>query len=117
MKRRPLRPSSKPLRRKKPLRPVNRERRKREFARAYGSKARARWTKRLPCLICRKCPTEVAHVRSRAAGGTAAETVPLCREHHREQHDTGVESFEARHGIDLADEARAVEAAWRERQG
>lgn len=95
----------------------NRERRRKRFERAYESESRVRWTKRLPCTICRACPSEVAHVRSRAAGGTAADTVPLCRQHHRESHAMGIESFQRFYNVDLAAEARAVDEAWRERQG
>jgi hypothetical protein len=28
--------------------------------------------------------------------------VPLCRDHHREQHAIGIQTFEATYGLDLA---------------
>lgn len=93
----------------------NRERQKKERERAYGSEERVRWMKMLPCLVCRKCPTEVAHVKSRGAGGTAADTVPLCggpNGHHAQQHRVGIETFQRIHGLDLQEEARKVEEAW-----
>jgi hypothetical protein len=52
--------------------------------------------------------TEVAHVRSRGAGGGDDQVVPLCGRHHGEQHRIGIRSFENRHGLDLAQVARQM---------
>ena len=44
------------------------------------------------------------------AGGTRRDLVPLCAHHHREQHDTGVETFATRYQVDLAALAASVAA-------
>jgi hypothetical protein len=44
-------------------------------------------------------------VRSRGAGGRAKDIAPLCSACHAEQHRVGIETFQRRHGIDLAAEA------------
>lgn len=54
----------------------------------------------LPCCICGRI-AEAAHVRSRGAGGTDYQTVPLCHGHHMEQHTIGIKTFQARYAIDL----------------
>lgn len=85
--------------------------------RAFGSEARVAWVKSLPCLCCQKCPSENAHIKSRAAGGTERHVIPLCGGpdgHHRQQHDMGTRSFARMHGLDLETEARRVAEAWDE---
>ena len=77
----------------------------------------------MPCLLADRDPctcggfvdvvskgyrTEVAHVRSRGAGGGDEQTVPLCHTHHAEAHRIGHKSFEARHGLNLAQSARML---------
>jgi hypothetical protein len=96
--------------RRTPIKPINRERRAARFARSFGPKAA--WIADRPCLVCGLRPTEAAHVKSRGAGGTSADLVPLCREHHREQHDTGIRTFAARHRLDLALIARNLDDRW-----
>ena len=56
---------------------------------------------------CEQLPIEVAHVRSAANSGTGlrphdSSAVPLCHEHHAEQHRIGQPAFERRYRIDLA---------------
>jgi hypothetical protein len=84
------------------IRPVNPERRERRRESQFGDHAER--VRSLPCLVpgCREVPVHAAHVRSRAAGGSAADLVPLCWRHHREQHDRGVRTFERIYGVDLA---------------
>lgn len=72
---------------------------------------RVRW---MPCVVCLKFGTrhraEVAHVKSRGAGGgIAGNVVPLCRFHHIAQHQQGIQSFQEEYGIDLAHEAEIVQ--------
>ncbi len=65
----------------------------------------------LPCLICLRSPSEAAHVRMRdlARGKTSPGigrkpddryAVPLCHEHHLEQHRRGERIFWETKGID-----------------
>ena len=99
MKRTPLRRNA-ALARKKPINPVNRERKKREYARCYGSKERVERIRALGCAVCGKAPSDNAHVRSRGAGGTWRDVVPLCPDHHSEQHRVGWDTFRARYPRD-----------------
>lgn len=99
-----------PLRRKTRLAPANRERRTELYAQQYGQ--RGELIRAMPCLLLGQdgChgPIEAAHVRSRGAGGTARDLVPLCAAHHREQHAHGVKTFQQKHDIDLRAAADAL---------
>lgn len=74
---------------------------------------------------CRNTPVDFAHVKTRGAGNGDEYGVPLCREHHAEQHK-GIARFNAKYGIDLLALARlfvrrspdtAMRAALAEREG
>ena len=104
----------KALNRKKAIKRRNARRSAKEFRRAYGSRERVQAIQATPCVVCGSLPSENAHVRSRGAGGGAADIVPLCMAHHREQHDAGIETFQERYSINLRDEARRTEVAWQE---
>jgi hypothetical protein len=81
----------------------NAERQAKEFARSYGSDERVEWFKALGCCICGKRPSENAHSRGGGAGrkADAHYILPLCRSHHRELHQEGIETFEASYSINL----------------
>ena len=51
---------------------------------------------------------EPAHVASRGASGGRFDVVPLCKNHHAEQHQHGVKTFAAKYGFDLRAEADLV---------
>jgi hypothetical protein len=101
-------------RRSKRVKPVNRARKAKRWRTSFGSSERVEWMRQLNCCVCGRTPCEVAHVRSRAAGGTAADTVPLCNRCHREQHVVGVETFAARHNLDLTALAQKYDRWWTE---
>jgi hypothetical protein len=93
-----------PLRRLVRVRPVNPERRARLHAEQFST--HADFIRSLPCAVpgCGCRPVDPAHVRSRGAGGKACDQVPLCAGpvgHHAEQHRLGIDSFQARHNLDL----------------
>ena len=83
-----------------------------------------RWIRTLRCIdpLCQARNIEAAHVRhGLPAGGMAGVgikpadywTVPLCREHHREAHTKGHETFEREHlppGVTMAELAIYVYA-------
>jgi len=104
-----------PLRRYTRLRQRNSARLARLRAKQFG--AQADLCRGLPCYVCRApAPSDPAHVRTRGAHGQdRANVVPLCREHHLQQHAYGIASFEARMSarygwpVDLAAEARRLE--------
>jgi hypothetical protein len=123
MKRTPLKRKT-PLRstgklKRTPLAPVNRKRKAKEWERAYGSEERVRWIQYLPSVVSGQTPCENAHVKTGGTGrkADACWIVPLTTAEHRELHDCGPETFQARHEIDLIEQARLTEQAWRERQG
>ena len=51
------------------------------------------------CIICETSPCDPAHIKSVKSGGDDVEhnVVPLCRVHHREQHDIGHYRFALRY--------------------
>lgn len=112
MKRTPLKPGA-PPRRRTTLRQVNPELKREREGRAFGRKAE--WVRTFPCVVCGRAPVDAAHVRSRGAGGTSEDLIPLCRECHSAQHQMGIRTFERRHVVDLAWWARVFENAWHRR--
>lgn len=69
--------------------------------------------KRLPCLICRRSPVDIAHVNYSDAGHDVKNAmskrrdmhrVPLCHQCHQDgpeaQHKSGERAWWERHGID-----------------
>jgi hypothetical protein len=92
-----------------------RERERRQF----GDKAK--WIRDQPCVSCGRqgradgWPMHAAHVRSRGAGGTSKDLVPLCggpKGCHAEQHWRGILTFQRERSVDLGAEARRLEAEW-----
>lgn len=77
------------------------------------------WLREQACLVpgCGASPCEAAHVRRGTDGGMGRKpsdrwSVPLCTQHHRQQHAMGEASFEARHGILLRPSAEALFESW-----
>lgn len=96
--------------RRTPLRRVNPERRAKLRERQFGPHATR--IRALPCCVCgADPPSDPAHIRSRGAGGTSRDLVPLCRRCHREQHAAGIETFQRDHDVDLVDLATRLAAA------
>lgn len=59
------------------------------------------WLHTLPCCVSGEWPVEAHHVRSKGAGGTDREAVPLAPRLHREGHRTGWRTFQAKYGVNL----------------
>ncbi len=111
-------PGAKRLTTRTRINPVNRKRRAKAFVRNFGAK-RA-WIVSLDCVVpgCWRRPVDPAHVKSVGARGTSADLVALCAGpdgHHREQHDHGIKTFQAKYGLDLPAIAAKLEATWQER--
>lgn len=96
---------------RRPMRRANPRRRRRALAEDFGDLADV--VRTLPCCVagCTRGPSDPAHVHSRGAGGHAwikvgeqlvGNLAPLCREHHREQHQRGARTFYARHSFVVA---------------
>lgn len=82
-----------------------------KWHRAYGSTHLVAYLNAMPCMVCGRVPCDAAHVKSRGAGGGYRDNlVPLCREHHTEQHQIGIETFQNKYQIDMEREARRVDA-------
>lgn len=85
-----------------------------EFARVYGSKARAAWVKSQMCFLCSDVPCENAHIVTGGMGRKAEYTkiVPMCKPHHAMLHRMGRPSFERYMTTDLDALAEACEQRW-----
>jgi hypothetical protein len=74
--------------------------------RRIRDKEHLKFVRRQPCLICGRAPSDAHHLRFaqlRALGRKVSDefTVPLCRAHHREVHQTGNErGFWSRVNVD-----------------
>jgi hypothetical protein len=103
-----------PERKRAPVNPVNRERRAERWADGYHSGEFVEWVKSHPCCVpaCGRADIEVAHVRSRGAGGSWQNVVPLCGAHHRRSHTEGIKTFERSIGFPLADVAAEMYRRW-----
>jgi len=93
-----------------PLMPARRKRERMGIERAPQRiwPRHRRWVKSHHCCVpgCPALLVDFAHIRTAANAGMGLKPhdrfgVPLCRLHHREQHDCGQATFEDRHGIDL----------------
>jgi len=87
---------------------INAARRSKRFKRYYHSEAYVVAVKATPCCVCGRRPTHSHHLRSKAAGGTVKDLVPLCERHHSEFHNTGTRTFQTKHDIDLTEHAEAL---------
>jgi len=102
------------MRRKAPMRRRNPERAKRLFEKQYGEEAAL--VREMKCFVCeldhrrQTTRTEAAHVRSRGAGGTSKDLIPLCTAHHGLLHRLGIKTFEEAFGVNLREGAAAVAA-------
>ena len=103
------------LKRKTRVNPVNRERKAANRIKHYtGGIDYDTWIRRKRCVRCvalgRRQPTRTvaAHVKSKGAGGTWEDLIPLCFSCHLHQHACGIETFEAEIGIDLVAMAAAL---------
>ena len=96
-----------------PLPARNPERLKRRRDLQFGPKAE--WIRTLPCATCKApTPSDPSHVRSRGAGGTAADLIPQCRACHRQLHDRGRWTFEKEMSVNLVELVERYEGLWRE---
>lgn len=108
----PLAPGA-PPKRKTQMKPINRARRAVRFERAYHSPAYVAFIRSLSCAVA-TCdhPAECMHVRSRAAGGRWDEIAGVCHLHHMEAHAIGLQTWQHRFGMDLANIAHATALRW-----
>ena len=106
------------LKRLAALPPVNPERKAKLFAKQFGEGGRyAAWIRSRPCAACgRRDTLQAHHVRSRGAGGTWSDLVPLCSEHHAFAHAHGSRALELWWNINLEElAAMHVQIAMEER--
>ena len=119
---------TKPLRRKKRLAPTNKARRAKLHAKNFSGPfgmPHDEWIRRHGCVVIPlgffgatwRGPVQAAHAKSRGAGGSWRDLVPLCAFHHAQQHRIGTKAFEKKWDIDLAAEAARLVAAHQEEEG
>ena len=97
------------LTRSKRLRPRNAKRAARRKAECFGAQAAVCRTLTCCILHCDE-QAEPHHEPPRSCGGTDADCVPLCRQHHRQRHDMGRVSFWGAYGNDVTIEKYRVRA-------
>lgn len=106
--------NGKPLGRTTPLKPVgDAKKRKARYRKAFGDKAA--YVRSLPCCACGAFgPSDPHHYLHRSSRGNKDHMVPLCRRHHQEIHgpNSGVETFQRKHGISFAFIAGQIEHDW-----
>lgn len=128
MKRTPLPPRKKPLKKTALKRSIARikAKGKRRFPKTED-KAFLAWVREQPCVADRflsgstcnwwgsmsagryKYLNQAAHVRTKAQGvPDLGNVVSLCPDHHRKQHALGIRSFEIAFSVDLAFEAESL---------
>lgn len=73
------------------------------------------WVSTQPCIVsgCWASQCDAAHVRRGTGGGMGLKpgdqwVIPLCRVHHREQHQIGEAAFERLYHLDLKNLAEAT---------
>ena len=88
------------------------------FARNYGERGAA--IREMPCTVYQASdppdlacygPVQAAHVIARGMGGCTSDRrslVPLCMEHHRQQGNIGILSFQALYRVNLDVEAERI---------
>lgn len=93
------------LQRRTRLRPFNRERRARLHLEDFGPPGYREWIVSHPCVVpgCARTDIQACHAKSRGAGGKAEHLVPMCSDHHRESHQVGIRTFEAKRGLLLVE--------------
>lgn len=82
----------------------------------YKSPAYLDYIRSLPCVICGEPNTEAHHVKTRGSGGGDTYAVPLCARHHREIHSIGIDTFQAKHNINIWQELFLIAKAWIEKK-
>ncbi len=87
-----------------PIKPANPARRRKMHRRNFGD--RAEHIRAMSCLVNDGCSGRVvaAHVTARGMGGcnsSRSSLVPLCWDHHEEQHRIGVPAFARHYALDL----------------
>lgn len=93
----------------------NGARQAKNLERAHGPVARREWIRSLPSVVSGLGPCENVHV---CTGGVSRKAdarfvVPLTSAEHRELHQSGIKTFQAKYGVDLKREAELTDAKWR----
>lgn len=83
-------------------------RQSKRFRKHYYSEAYVLAIKAMHCLSCRKRPCHAHHVKTKGAGGTYRDLVPLCPKHHMELHNSGRKTFAAGHSVNLTEQAERI---------
>ena len=82
---------------------------------------RREWIRTQPCAICpsgqQSTPTECAHVHTKRNAGDDHNLLPVCKQHHAEQHRIGIQSFATQYGVDLEALAAHYWAQYEKEQG
>ena len=93
-----------------------RERKKERFKKHWHSEERIAWIRTLPCeLTCKRISIHNAHMKSRGAGGTYKDIVPLQFLAHKDFDELPNEKFEKKYGRtkqSVRDRAKHYQELW-----
>ena len=76
-----------------------------------SSKKYLNYIKGKPCTVCGQTPVDPHHMEAVGMGGANKDgykdysCVPLCRYHHTEYHNNGINYFETRYNVSLWQDA------------
>lgn len=73
--------------------------RKLRFGDSYKNEKYLAWIRVKGCLVCKSAPCDAHHVWCNRSSDYTV--VGLCRNHHREYHDTSHDAFERKYHIDF----------------
>jgi hypothetical protein len=111
-----IKPSAKASLRKSRIKPkrLTAAEKREKFAREYHSDAFVRWIRSLPSVASGHGPCVAAHTENdgKSRKGSWKTIVPLTDTEHREEHQHGRQTFEAKYGIDIKACAARTAAAW-----
>ncbi len=67
-----------------------------------------------PCCVCQTKPTEPHHTVCGGVGlkGSDFAAIPMCRKHHREIEDRGVDTFQRENQINISTVVATHTIAW-----
>lgn len=77
----------------------------------YTNEAHLEYVRKLSCVVCAKTPVDPHHLQARGTGEHKRNdyfVLPLCREHHSEVEQIGVQRFEKKYAINLWKEVARI---------
>jgi len=99
-----------PIKSRKSIKKTNPKRKKKAFKKNFHSEGRVLKIKAMGCVVkgCWNQDIVNAHMKSRGSGGTYKDILPLCNQHHTEEHSIGNTVFIEKYSINVKEEIKRV---------